>query len=370
MSLMKSSQEKDVENKIALMIAEVGHIYANKSSDEYKMRGDITKAKVYHGIESMLSNLPTLKGFPKNDIRDLKEMFNAMHRPIYKKMVQSFIDKPDEQNVVYTAIFTFGYRVLVGELSRIFASTVATDNGLVYKPDKISRSQNGHAFIVAFNKNMDQKIDEYVRKNYKNAELHKEGYITNPEGQQLFHEGFGSAIGVVAKFITDNELLIAIPVINDLVNLVFGRHRMEYNPISYIHHVLTEHYDKKVKEFYGAQALYEETVKAYDEYKKIPTSDRKRKVEAKYVKMIKKYNIRMENLRAKIAHYDSRAMEEVKQKQNTKTTTSKPTPKPDSDGSRPNNDHQPTTPPDMDTTPGDDVNTPVDNSTGGEDLDW
>ena len=61
---------------------------------------------------------------------------------------------------------------------------------------------------------------------------------------------------------------------------------------------------------------YECTIKkdtlAYDDYKKLPVSKRKERVEHKYAKMIEKYNIKMNNMKAKIDHYDMRAMEDAK----------------------------------------------------------
>ena len=54
--------------------------------------------------------------------------------------------------------------------------------------------------------------------------------------------------------------------------------------------------------FYATKDLYEETLKAYQEYMKLPSLDRRSKIESKYMKNLKKYNIKMDNLRAKIAH--------------------------------------------------------------------
>jgi hypothetical protein len=107
--------------------------------------------------------------------------------------------------------------------------------------------------------------------------------------------------------------------------------------------------------------MYEEAKKAYDEYMKIPESNRNKKIESNYVKLIKKYNIKMENLRAQIAHYDSRAMVEVKEK-------AKKSAKPKSGNAKGNdNENKPTKPTSMDTTPDKDVNTPTNNA---DDLDW
>ena len=49
---------------------------------------------------------------------------------------------------------------------------------------------------------------------------------------------------------------------------------------------------------------------------KIPEKDRNKKIESNYVKNIEKYNIKMGNLKAKIDHFDSRALEEAKDREN------------------------------------------------------
>ena len=68
--------------------------------------------------------------------------------------------------------------------------------------------------------------------------------------------------------------------------------------------------------------MYEATKEAYDEYLKIPESQRKEKIESKYQKNIDKYNIKMQNLKAKIDHFDSRAEEDAKDA--AEKTASKP----------------------------------------------
>jgi hypothetical protein len=91
--------------------------------------------------------------------------------------------------------------------------------------------------------------------------------------------------------------------------------------------------------------MYEATKQAYEDYLRIPRSDRKRKIESNYKRNIEKYNIKMNNLKAQIDHYDSRAMEEAKDHSSdssapideptsstTTTTTSTTTSSNDSDG--------------------------------------
>jgi hypothetical protein len=197
---------------------------------------------------------------------------------------------------------------------------------------------------------MEREIDEYIRKNQKEAlQLKTEAYV--------FETALGSAAAKIAGFITAHELIQWINGLNDLNDFIFGRFD-KFNPVSFINCVLTDYYDKKVQSFYDAEAMYEETKKAYDEYLKIPDAQRSKKIESKYVKNMKKYNIKMENLRAKIAHYDQRAETEANDKKRQK---------PSGGNGKPNggdNSGQPSTPDDINTTPGDDVNTPVD------DIDW
>jgi hypothetical protein len=90
-------------------------------------------------------------------------------------------------------------------------------------------------------------------------------------------------------------------------------------------------YDRKVEKFEEVSAMYEATKQAYEDYLRIPESDRKRKIESNYKKNLEKYNIKMNNLKAQIDHYDSRAMEEANdtKKKTSKSTTAKPdNPKP------------------------------------------
>ena len=76
--------------------------------------------------------------------------------------------------------------------------------------------------------------------------------------------------------------------------------------------VLNRAYNNKVQRFEDVAALYEETKKAYEEYMRIPYNDRKKKIECKYARNLEKYNIKMNNLRAAIEHYDQRSIEEAK----------------------------------------------------------
>lgn len=266
-------------------------IYKNKSADEYKMKGDITASSEYSTIERMVSDLKILKGFSSSEADDIKMLFLTLHRPVFKKMVSEYLVSPNERNQTFTTVFTVGYRLLVGELSRIFASTEATDKGIAYKPDKVSRKENAKWLIKHFNKSLEQKIDTYIRSHGDKQKSLQEAVVE-------ISDGFGMVADIVAT-------------VFDVIGLVFSGAK-ELNPISFINALLTRSYDNKVKKFEEVSAMYNATKEAYDEYMKIPKAQRKEKIESKYMKNIDKYNIKMQNLAAQIEHYDSRAKEEVK----------------------------------------------------------
>lgn len=79
------------------------------------------------------------------------------------------------------------------------------------------------------------------------------------------------------------------------------------NPISLMSALLSRSYDKKVDKFKKFDDLYNETIHAYEDYKKLPANKRKSRIEHKYIKMIDKYNIKRDNLKKQIDHYDMRA---------------------------------------------------------------
>ena len=301
-----SAQElEDMQNIMKVL----GEIYSNKSSDEFKCKGDIRKVPMYKFIDKQIADLSTLKKYPATDAKDIKTMFLTLHRPIFPQMVLAYLNKPDERNSLFTALFTVAYRVLVGELARIYASTEATDKGLVYKPDKISRKNDMSWFIRSFNEDLDKKIDEYIRATYNEyAQFHDDDL------SEYFAEGVDDIIIGTAN--------VAIRILG-IIPKIF-KSAKEINPISFFNAVLMRSYDRKVEKFEEVSALYEATKEAYDDYLRIPESDRKRKIESKYKKNIEKYNIKMNNLKAQIDHYDSRAAEEAKdrkKKSPTKTTT-------------------------------------------------
>lgn len=306
----KADTEKEA-NMINYMEAALADIYGNKSSDEYKMHGDITKSSEYKTIERMISDLRILKGFPKGDSDDLKMLFLTLHRPIFSKMVTEYIVKPNERNTTFTTVYTVGYRLLIGELSRIYASTEATDKGIVYQPDKITRKDSSKKLIKHFNESLDKKIDIYIRE------------TTGANKSSVKQE---SAVEAVAKGAEVASGIAAI--LGASIGKIF-KTATELNPFSLVNALLSRSYNKKVANFEYVAAMYEATKQAYDDYMKIPEAQRKQKVESKYLKNIDKYNIRMQNLKAKIDHYDSRATEEAKDNE-TKTPKKTEVPKNDS----------------------------------------
>lgn len=313
-----------VENQmISTMLSMLKNIYSNRSSDEYKSHGDITKSSEYSTIEKMVSDLSTLKKFSKTEASDLKSLFNTLHRPVFKKMVTEYINEPNDRNTIFTAVYTVGFRVLVGELSRIFSSTVATDNGIEYKPDKVSKKNNMNKLIRYINNDIEKRIDAYIKTN-KNTSVPMDEATAN-----VVQEGVGTAIKTGVMFVGK-----AIPKVLGFVSNTFSAAK-ELNPVSFINAILSHHYDKKVQKFEDVAALYEATKEAYEEYMKIPQAQRSKKIESKYVKNMEKYNIKMNNIYATIKHYDQRSIEEAPDEpaDSSSSTSTKP-----SDSSNDNND--------------------------------
>lgn len=291
MAIIKTKSEEKETAIMEHMNHALSEIYKNKSADEYKMHGDITQSSEYETIERMVSDLKILKGFSKTEADDIKMLFLTLHRPVFKKMVTEYLVSPNERNTTFTTVYTVGYRLLVGELSRIFASTEATDKGITYKPDKISRKENAKWLIKHFNGSLEQQLDTYIRS-------HANKLKPVQEAVSDVADVFGMVSGIMST-------------VFEVIGLVF-RGAREINPISFINAMLTKSYDNKVKKFEDVSAMYYATKDAYDEYMKLPASQRKEKIESKYIKNIDKYNIKMQNLAAQIEHYDQRAKEEIK----------------------------------------------------------
>lgn len=284
------------------MLNNVSTEYANKSSDEYKSKGDIRKLPQYAEIEYDIAKLSSIKGLSENDIKAIKDLFNTLHRPIFPKMVAEYLEKPNERNIVFTATYSSGYKVLIGELARIEASTKATDKGLKYDPDKVSKNSNMIAFIKIFNESIDKRIDDAIKSAAKVKAVTESAVLETIVGAGNL------AVGMV-------ELVFGV------FNNIFSSAK-SLNPIALMSAILSRSYDKKVAAYEKIHREYEAAQKAYDEYKKIPEAQRKKRIEHKYVKMIEKYNIKMGNLKAEIDHYDERAQEHIK---DASKNASKPT---------------------------------------------
>ena len=178
MNLKKIDPNRKKLDASMMNITKILHdIYKNKSSDEYKMMGDIAKSSSYDKIEKSVADLSVLKGFPKPDASDLNQVFNALHRPFFKNMVKAYVSEPNEKNTVFCALFTLGYRMLVGELSRIFASTEATQTGIVYKPTKVSRKNDISKVIALYKGDMEAKINAAIRASHASSNTVNEAMI-------------------------------------------------------------------------------------------------------------------------------------------------------------------------------------------------
>lgn len=445
--MILNKNKKELDDRLIRISKILNDTYRNKSSEEYKMRGDITKSSSYPNIEKMVAELSTLKGYSKSDASDINQLFSTLHRPIFKNMVREYMTEPNERNTIFCALFTLGYRLLVGELARIFTSTEATPKGIEYKPDKVSRRNDISKIIAIYKGDLEAKINAEIRTTSKASTKIEESYVEDVIAQMYIEEFLDEAFGETiydesAKIKKDDmnqilgdyiKLISADPNkkvhnLKDLERMVEDRDTMphqqhvrqvrpvdephivrgeegeistatdpsygttdtdadasdssnsvdsvqeafgaalagasaaaaakagtlmsavsgvakwatpvisglgilakilskvtgflaDHNPIAEISHYFTRKYDKVVDNLDDATALYMATKAAYDEYMKIPESQRKKKVESRYIKNMEKYNIQMKNLEAKVEDFNSRA----------KSDASEPVPKPKQD---------------------------------------
>lgn len=309
MIFKKNKPDDDINRQyVESTLEDLQRIYSNKSGDLYKCSGDITKSPVYSQLEEDIASLSTIKGYPQNDAASIKTMFNTLHRPIFKKMVTEYLAKPDERNITFTAVFTVGYNLLIGELMWIKVATVATDHGMIYKPGKVQgKERSSMAIIRKYNADVEKKIDKLILTTQKE----RRAAGTVQEAATL------DAVGAVA-----NSVVGVVEAVFGVFGSIF-KSAASLNPIALISAVLSRSYDKKVAMYEKVSEEYEAAKKAYEEYKKIPPTQRKKRIEHRYTKMIDKYNIKMQNLKAKIDHYDLRAngeAEDIKKKATKKTT--------------------------------------------------
>ena len=296
----KISTNAAEEQMIQLALSSLKEIYANKSSDEYKSHGDITRSSEYKSIEKMIAGLGKINKFPKQEASELRTLFLTLHRPVFSKMVTEYIHEPNDSNTIFTAVYTVGYRVLISELSRIYTSTVPTANeGIVYKPDKVSKRNNMSKFIRSFNSSLEQKINMYIK---------------SVEAESLVTEAFADVTTAIVGVSKKAYILF---------NKVFKVLMKDSVSMAPINRLLTMAFNHKVDRLDKIIELYQATLEAYEEYMRIPESQRKKKVESKYIKNLKKYEIKMNNIKAQIAHYDYRAKEEVNNSLSEMTTNDK-----------------------------------------------
>ena len=316
MAIFKNSTNPKIDElNIASMVQQLNRIYTNRSSDEYKMKGDITKSPVYDTLQRALADISTIKGINKLEVQDLNKMFNILHRPNFKTIVTKYMMTGDSNAIMMTTTFTCAYRILIGELSRIFTSTEATEKGIIYKPDKISRKNDMSKFVRVFNTKVEAELNKSVRSTTKKVGVGKKFKLESYYENELYQEGGGAGLGAATAVAGGLANIMAriTPVFEEIglwLNLLFPD-KTRINPISRISSILSNSYDKKVDKFKQYEAEYYATREAYDEYMKIPQFQRNKKVESKYIRNMEKYNIKMQHAHAKIAHYDQRSIKEA-----------------------------------------------------------
>lgn len=317
---------KQLDDQILAINTVLREIYTNKSSDEFRMKGDITKSPSYNMMEKSIADLSSLRGFQKKDADDLKQMFTTLHLPVFKNMVKEYILEMNERNTLFTTLFTVGYRFLIGELARIFSSTEATPKGIVYKPDKNSRKESSAKLIHLYNQDIEKTIDKYIQdinRITKDKKTTTESYTLNALGidneivQEGLHDvakGLSNYAGKIAGVSMDIGIIAgSVALITGLFTSIYGLFR-GFNPVADINYLMMDSYEKKIRQFNNVSRLYAETKAAYEEYMQNPEDKRKDKVVKKYEASMEKYNIQMKNLSAQIEHFNQRAVKEAEEK--------------------------------------------------------
>lgn len=362
----KKKQEREMQATLVSITTILNETYKNKSSDEFKMKGDIRKSPMYKDIEAMVLGLKNLKKFSEVDADDLQALFKSLHLTIFATMAKEYIMEANDKNTLYTATFTMGYRLLIGELSRIYASTKATENGIVYEPTKISRDESSRKMIKVFNADLDKKLQRYAAELKRLPEATaavSEAYMLEfiqainescvstktesvcdsgakveggPETvKEEADEDTGDSSEEATTDTADSDdsvqesvagVLAAATTVAKIGALVFTgigalatvaghiRGTMKgFNPIAYMNYMFMDSYEKKIEKFNNVSANYEATKAAYDEYMKIPEANRSEKVASKYIKNMERYNMTMQKLAAEIEHFNQRAESEAKE---------------------------------------------------------
>lgn len=286
---------------IELMLASLDKIYSDKTSEEYKTRGDITKLRIYKDLDMMITNLKTLKKFPSQYAKDIRSTFDELHRPIWKSNVEKYIKSPNEENALYTAVYTVGVRVTIDEVSRIYSSTKATpEGGLEFNPDKLMKRNDLRPFFANFNVSLEKYIDDYVKKH----------------GSEVTQEAF-AAVGAFVKGFFSKTLAkwIGRRIIVDMIDTFKKAFKniQNLNPITLANAFLIRKYDNIEKAFNATLANYQATKEAYEEYMRLPESKRNATIVSNYEKELKKLQNSIDNQWAKIEHFNQRANDDAEE---------------------------------------------------------
>lgn len=296
----ENNYKKDAKN--------LKRIYSNKSGDEYKMKGDITKHPLYDTLSKDIGELGNgVKNVPTKTVTGIKDMFASLKKPIWKKMVAEFMAKPNPKNVVYTTYFSLGYRYMITAIMFIQTNIKASENGLEFvKPNIRQNDQTKEIldFVGRNGKNYENFVEKlyqsYTKEEKKQPKDDKKDEVKT-ESYVVTQEAAAGAVAAVA-----NKAVGLVEGVFGILNGIF-KTAASLNPVSLVSACLSRSYDRKVEQYEKVSKELEATKKAYDEYKKIPATQRKKRIEHNYTKMIDKYNIKMANLKAKIDHFDTRS---------------------------------------------------------------
>lgn len=287
---------------VELMLASLDKIYSDKNSEEYKTKGDITKLRIYKDLDRMITDLKTLKKFPSQYAKDIRTTFDELHRPVWRTNVEKYIRKPDEENALYTALYTVGVRVTIDEISRIYSSTKVTkDGGIEFNPDKLMKRDDLREFFAAFNVSLEKYIDDYIKKH--GSEVTQEAaFATSAAG--LFLKGFFSK--TLLKWIANSFVQNVLTAIK---TSFYNIKRL--NPVTLVNAFLIRKYDNIEAAFNKTLANYAATKEAYEEYMRLPEGKRNATVVANYEKDLKRIQNSIDNQWAKIEHFNQRAKEDA-----------------------------------------------------------
>lgn len=286
---------------IELMLASLDKIYSDKTSEEYKTRGDITKLRIYKDLDMMITNLKTLKKFPEQYAKDIRSTFDELHRPIWKSNVEKYIKSPNEENALYTAVYTVGVRVTIDEVSRIYSSTTINEKGILeFNPNKLMKRNDLRPFFTNFNVSLEKYIDDYVKKH----------------GSEVTQEAF-AAVGAFVKSFFSKTLAkwIGREFVVSMINTFKKAFRSirNLNPITLANAFLIRKYDNIEKAFNATLANYKATKEAYEEYMRLPESKRNATIVSNYEKELKRLQNSIDNQWARIEHFNQRANDDAEE---------------------------------------------------------